>query len=226
MLNRVVLLLFYGSLLMIGLVMFDAVAPNPYFGVRTAATQADPATWYAVNQVTGIFLMVLGWLGFFCVSLLRPVKTAAMLILMTGSVAALVVPAISPSAMVNLHHTLLNHGLAFSQAPHQDLIVPLLSLLVLGGAGNVLYLEQVPRNRYFGFRIRAAMHDDQAWRRANRAGGSVLQLSSAVGLLFASGLAVAGNWRGGLICTLITLFICPLAAYVAATHSLSTHGKE
>jgi uncharacterized membrane protein len=39
---------------------FGLVPPNRFYGVRTAATLADPAAWYAVNRTGGMALILAG----------------------------------------------------------------------------------------------------------------------------------------------------------------------
>lgn len=226
MLNRIVLLLFYCLLLVIGTVMFDAIAPNHYVGVRTAATLSDPVTWYAINQTTGLLIMATGWVGVFVLSLLRPIGTLKLLLLVTASVGILAIPVVLGDAMVNWHHALAAQGIVFSKAPQTGFLMPLLSLLLLGAAGNVLFLEPIRRNRFFGFRLKRAMRDDSTWRSANRVGGAVLQFIAACGVLLMLALLITGNRSGAVVAALVTLLACPLLAGGAVMYSITQQGED
>ena len=48
-----------------------------------------------------------------------------------------------------------------------------------------LVLGLVPRNRFYGFRTRAAMESDSAWLRINRVAGVLLSLAAVAYLLVA-----------------------------------------
>jgi len=42
----------------------ELIGPNPFYGVRTAATRLSEAEWYRVNQASGIAGVVAGLIGF------------------------------------------------------------------------------------------------------------------------------------------------------------------
>ena len=61
-----------GGLALLGIPQWIAmVGPNRFYGVRTAATLADEAVWYAVNRAAGRDLVFAGGAGLL-VSLLLP----------------------------------------------------------------------------------------------------------------------------------------------------------
>lgn len=225
MLNRVVLLLFYCLLLVIGTVMFDAIAPNRHVGVRTAATLSEAVTWYANNQTTGLLMMVTGWVGMFVLSLLRPISTLTLLLLVTASLGIIAVPVVLADAMVSWYHALADHGIVFSKTPHTGLLAPMLSLLLFGAVGNVLFMEPIRRNRFFGFRLKRAMRDDSTWRSANRVGGAVLQFIAASGVLLMLVLFISGEWSGALIAAFVTLLASPLLACGAVMYRFTQRAE-
>lgn len=222
--NRIVHLLFFCLLLMAGLFMAGGSVPNPYFGVRTTYTLADPEQWRAINSVAGMQMMLIGWLGFFLLSLQQHVGPWRLIALISASTVLLIVPPALPALTSKLYTWLAAHGLgdAVSAGP---LLAPLATLLLLGGLGNLLYLEAVPRNRYLGFRLRAAMQNTDNWQKANQAGGRLLHWLSGGGVLATCIAASAGHSRAAFLCSLAVLMLSPLVAYAAAVHSLREQGN-
>jgi uncharacterized membrane protein len=54
---------------------------------------------------------------------------------------------------------------------------------MVGGVGNILRNEAIPVNRHFGFRLKALMQTETAWRTGSRLGGIVLHVLSGIGML-------------------------------------------
>lgn len=75
-------------------------------------------------------------------------------------------------------------------------------VLVVGGAlliglGVPLARRRVPRNRWYGFRLGAALRDDEIWYAVNeRSGRHLVILGLALMALGLGGLALRGNERG------------------------------
>ena len=75
-------------------------------------------------------------------------------------------------------------------------------VLVVGGAlliglGVPLARRRVPRNRWYGFRLGAALRDDEIWYAVNeRSGRHLVVLGLTLMLLGLGGLALRGNERG------------------------------
>ena len=43
---------------------FELIGPNPFYGVRTAATRLSEAEWFRINRISGMAGMVAGLAGF------------------------------------------------------------------------------------------------------------------------------------------------------------------
>ncbi len=67
-----------------------------------------------------------------------------------------------------------------TEIEHADLLI-LMATLSMALAGLPLWMAMVPRNRFYGLRIRATRGDDTLWLRANAYGGRQLCLAG-VGL--------------------------------------------
>ena len=217
--NRIVLLLFFSLLVVAGIGLSGGTGPNPYFGIRTAETLGSPGQWRATNTVAGMHLMLVGWAGYFLLSPLRRIGPLRLVVLLSVSTALLLVPALLPAPMSTLYAWLTTHGIGGGVQAGQ-LLAPLVTLLLVGGVGNLLHREAIPRNPYLGFRLRAAMQDASSWQLANQAGGRLLHWLSAAGVLATCVMAAIGNTYAAFASSLAVLLIAPLAAYAAAAHRL------
>lgn len=222
--NRIIHLLFFCLLLVAGLLMASGITPNPFFGIRTPGTLIDAEQWRATNAVAGVLMMLIGWLGFFLLSLLRNISAWRLFALISASTLLLLVPPALPATMSAIHDWLSTRGVG-GAAHAEQLLAPLLTLLLVGGVGNVLYFEMVPRNRYLGFRLRAAMQSSTNWQTANHAGGKLLHWLSSAGVLAACAAAASGHISTAVAFCLGGLLISPLVAYAAAAHSLRQPGN-
>jgi uncharacterized membrane protein len=82
-----------------------------------------------------------------------------------------------------------------------------------------LILEVVPKNRFYGIRTARTLADKEAWYRANRFGGWLFLVSSAVYLVFAASRPMAGprDPRFTLWLAHLAMFLLPLLVSVIAT---------
>lgn len=67
------------------------------------------------------------------------------------------------------------------------------SYLLIAGLSVPLILQRVPPNRFYGFRSKRTLGDEEIWYRVNRLGGVFLLLSS-LGTLIASLVPMLAVW--------------------------------
>jgi uncharacterized membrane protein len=212
---RVGYLLLAAIFLIVGIAMTGQLPISSAFGVRTSATMADPATWTAVNASTGLLLAFWGWVGLVLLSLAR-IRVGGLLAFAAATGLLVSLPAISPSAFVEIYLTLASHGFSRASSSVQSLMGPLIAVVLFAAVGNVLSRENVKRNNVFGFRLKALLASDDAWARGNRAGGLALQASAGLGLMVVLLFVFLGLPREALVASIVALALCPLIGFAAA----------
>ena len=65
------------------------------------------------------------------------------------------------------------------------------SYLLIAGLSVPLLLKRVPPNRFYGFRSKRTLGDEQIWYRVNHLGGAFLAISSLGSLVAALAIALA-----------------------------------
>ena len=71
-----------------------------------------------------------------------------------------------------------------------------------------LWLQRIPRNRWYGFRFHTTLHNDEAWYAVNKYGAEQMLIWAVALLVF------------GLICLFIPMEQTPVAAFIAGSASL------
>jgi uncharacterized membrane protein len=218
---RVGYLLLAGLFMVIGVVLAGDLPIDDILGVRTSRTLKGPFIWAAVNDSAGLLLAFWGWLGLAVLSQFS-IRTSRTLAFTVAAGGLLALPVLAPAAFVDAHAVLTSHGFKARAGSEPSLVALLIAVAAFAGVGNVLHREHIKRNRYFGFRLKTFMENDAAWEKGNRAGGLVLQLCAAVGLLMALLLLAAGHGSAAFGAAMVTLLISPLLATASAKFAVKS----